>query len=271
MQVGIRNVRQRRLYEDIVQQFHMLIRQGVLQHGARLPSERTLAEQFNVSRSSVREAIRSLELQGLVVSRRGSGTFINTQAIESVVALLASTLSAGNETLKEIFEVRHLLEPQIAAVAATRADQDEVRRMADILEEQRKQLQHGETGVDSDTAFHFALAAATHNSALLKVVSAVEDILRLSRDQSLQEPGRAERSLVSHRQILEKVSSGDAEGARMAMEYHLTSVEPANLSSLHRSASSGQQQVNGNPPRTPIQKGATEQMLTADRRIWKVN
>ena len=177
MQVAIHSVQRRRLYEDIVQQLHTLIRQGMLQHGARLPSERMLAERFNVSRSSVREAIRSLELQGLVVSRRGSGTFINTEAIETVVALLASTLTTGDETVKEIFEMRHLLEPQIAAVAATRADPDEVQRLADILEEQQEQLARGESGVDADTAFHFALASATHNSALVKVVSAVEDIL----------------------------------------------------------------------------------------------
>ena len=246
MQVGIQSVQRRRLYEDIVQQFHSLIRQGVLQHGARLPSERMLAEQFNVSRSSVREAIRSLELQGLVVSRRGSGTFINTEAIETVVALLASTLSAGNETMKEIFEVRHLLEPQIAAVAATRAGLDEVQRLADILEDQQQQLEKGESGVDADTAFHFALASATHNSALVKVVSAVEDILRLSRDRSLQEPGRAKRSLVSHRQILEKVKAGDAEGARVAMEYHLTSVEPA-VPGAHQQPTFG-----GQPDRRPL-------------------
>ena len=236
MQVAIHSVQRRRLYEDIVQQLHTLIRQGMLQHGARLPSERMLAEQFNVSRSSVREAIRSLELQGLVVSRRGSGTFINTEAIETVVALLASTLTTGNETVKEIFEMRHLLEPHIAAVAATRADPDEVQRLADILEEQQEQLARGESGVDADTAFHFALASATHNSALVKVVSAVEDILRLSRDRSLQEPGRAKRSLASHHQILEKVRSGEAEAARKAMEYHLTSVEPANLTSVQLSA-----------------------------------
>ena len=264
MQVGIRSVRRPRVYEDIVQQFHSLIRQGVLQHGARLPSERMLAEQFKVSRSSVREAIRSLELQGLVVCRRGSGTFINTEAIESVVALLASTLSTGSETLKEIFEVRHLLEPQIAAVAAARADPEEVQRMADILEEQQQQIEQGETGVDADTAFHFALASATHNSALVKVVSAVGDILRLSRDQSLQEPGRAKRSLASHHQILEKVRAGDAEAARKAMEYHLTSVEPANLSSFQPSAVSYQHQENGNPHYSPAKRGVQEKILTAD-------
>ncbi len=237
MQKGIRSVRRRRLYEDIVQQFHSLIRQGVLEHGARLPSERLLAEQFSVSRSSVREAIRSLELQGLVVSKRGAGTFINTENLESVVALLASTLSSGPETRKDIFEVRHLLEPQIAAVAAKRAVDEDIRRLGEILEEQAQQIEEGRTGVDADTAFHFALASATHNSALVKVVSAVEDILRMSRDQSLQEPGRPQRSLASHRHILEKVRARDFEGAKEAMEYHLTSVEPEILSSYPLSAS----------------------------------
>ena len=232
METEIHGVRRRRLHEDIVQQFHSLIRQGVLQHGARLPSERLMAEQFRVSRSSVREAIRSLELQGLLVSKRGSGTFINTEDMDSVVALIASTLSSGRETLKEIFEVRHLLEPQIAAVAARRANEEEVRRLGEILEEQQEQIEARETGVDADTAFHFALASATHNSALVKVVSAVEDILRRSRDLSLQEPGRPQRSLASHRQILKSVRAGDAEAARQDMEHHLTSVEPEILASV---------------------------------------
>ena len=149
MQVGIRSVRRRRLYEDIVQQFHSLIRQGVLQHGARLPSERMLAEQFNVSRSSVREAIRSLELQGLVVSRRGSGTFINTDDLNSVVALIASSLSSGADTLRDIFEMRHLLEPQIAFLAAQRVNPQELLQMEEILEEQGRQIARWETGVNA--------------------------------------------------------------------------------------------------------------------------
>lgn len=229
MQSPVTTIRARRLHEDIVQRFSSLIRQGDLKPGQRLPAERVLAEQLQVSRSSVREAIRSLELQGLVVSKRGSGTFITTDNLESVVALIASTLSAGTDTLKHIFEMRHMLEPQIAAAAAQRATPQEVQHLESTLEEQEREIAGGETGVDADTAFHFALASATHNSALVKVVSAVEDILRLSRDQSLQEPGRPQRSLASHRQILDMVRSGDSEGARRAMEHHLTAVEPANL------------------------------------------
>ena len=254
----VQTVRGRRLYEDIVQQFTSMIRQGTLKPGERLPSERVLAEQLQVSRSSVREAIRSLELQGLVISKRGSGTFINTENLEAVVALIASTLSSGTSALKDIFEMRHVLEPQIAALAAQRANQQEIEELEEILESQADAIDAGGTGVDADTAFHFSLASATQNLALVKVVSAVEDILHRSRDQSLQEPGRPQRSLDSHRQILQMIRAGDSEGARRAMEYHLTAVEPGNVSSHQHSAVSGQLSETIGPLSEP---GA---LLTAD-------
>ena len=260
----------RRLYEDIVQEFSSLIRQGVLKPGERLPSERVLADQLQVSRSSVREALRSLELQGLVISKRGSGTFINTDNLESMVALLASTLTSGADTLKHIFEMRHMLEPQIAALAAQRANKQEVAELESILEEQVKEIADGGTGVDSDTAFHFAMASATHNSALVKVVSAVEDILRRSRNQSLQEPGRPQRSLASHREILGMIHSGDAAGARRAMEYHLTTVEPENLTSdepknNEPSAINSQEADSANLPEIPRSDVLRGKTKVADR------
>jgi len=253
----------RRLYEDIVQEFSSLIRQGVLKPGERLPSERVLADQLQVSRSSVREALRSLELQGLVISKRGSGTFINTDNLESMVALLASTLTSGADTLKHIFEMRHMLEPQIAALAAQRANKQEVSELESILEEQVKEIADGGTGVDSDTAFHFAMASATHNSALVKVVSAVEDILRRSRNQSLQEPGRPQRSLGM-------IHSGDAAGARRAMEYHLTTVEPENLTSddptnKEPSAINSQEADSANLPEIPRSDVLRGKTKVADR------
>lgn len=217
-----------RLYEGIVLYLRDLIRQGELRHGSRLPPERALAEQFGVGRSSVREAIRSLELQGLVVTRHGSGSFINTQSLDAVATLMAPDNGSGG--LEDIFEMRHLLEPQIAALAALRATAGDIERLTAILEEQQRQILEGETGVDADTEFHFTLATATHNPALVKVVNAVEDVLRRSRDRYLQQPGRPERSLHSHHEILEMVRAGDDAGARRAMDHHLISVEPANIS-----------------------------------------
>ena len=227
MQSGLQNLEGKRLHEAIVQRFHALIQQGTLEHGAKLPAERVLAEQLKVSRGSVREAIRTLELQGLVVSKHGSGTFIDTQSLNAVATLMTSSLGTSDAQLHDIFEVRHLLEPQLAALAAQRATPEDVERLASILVEQQQQIIEGETGVDADTEFHFALATSTHNTALVKVVSAVEDVLRQSRDQSLQQPGRPQRSLESHREILEMVRTGDHMGARSAMEHHLTAVEPS--------------------------------------------
>ena len=229
MQEQLHSIKKRRIHEDIVLQFHSMIRQGTLSHGDRLASERDLAAQFKVSRSSVREAIRSLELQGLVISKRGSGTFISTENADSVLALMAASLNTGGEALRDIFEMRRVLEPAIAALAAERATDEDVGQMAAILEDQQRQIDSGETGVEADTAFHFALAAATHNSALFKVVSAVEDILQRSRDQSLQEPGRPQRSLASHRKILQMIRNRESAGAQQAMSHHLEVVEPSTL------------------------------------------
>ena len=198
-----------------------------------MPAERVLAEQLKVGRGSVREAIRTLELQGLVTSKQGSGTFINTQNLNAVASLmtfsLIESLGGGEAQLKDIFEVRQLLEPQLAALAAQRATSEDEERLSAILVEQLRQIMEGETGVDADTEFHFALATATHNTALIKVVSAVEDVLRQSRDQTLQQPGRPERSLNSHRRILEMIQAKDDLGALAAMEHHLTEVEPFSI------------------------------------------
>ena len=129
MQTALQNLEGQRLHEAIVELFHSQIQQGLLQHGAKIPAERVLAEQLKVSRSAVREAIRTLELQGLAVSKHGSGTFINTQSLDAVTTLMTSLFTNGEAQLHDIFEVRHLLEPQLAALASERATDEDVDRL----------------------------------------------------------------------------------------------------------------------------------------------
>ena len=228
----IKAIKRRRLHEEIAQQIQELVWDGSLKHGDRLPPERELAERLQVSRSSLREAMRALELQGLVVSRPGAGTFINTERLDSVVSIIASCLMDSGEMLKDVFEMRRLLEPGIAALAAERATEEDIEHMEATLVEQAHQIDRGESGVEGDSAFHFAIAQATHNSALIKVVMAVADTLRESRDQSLQTPERANRSLASHQEILDIVHRHDVEGAHKAMEHHISVVEPASVPEL---------------------------------------
>ena len=222
-------IKRRRLYQDIVGQVQGFIQAGLLKPGDRLPAERELAERLQVSRSSLREAMRALELQGLVVSRPGAGTFVSTDSLDTLNAIIVSSLTGARNTLNNIFEVRHLLEPQIAALAAERATQEDTQRMADALEQQERQLARGETGVEGDTAFHFAVVQATQNWALVQVMSTISDILRQSRDQSLQTPGRPQRSLASHKQMLDMIQERDVEGAMSAMEHHISEVEPPHV------------------------------------------
>ena len=213
-----------RLYETIVAQLGQLIQEGKLCPGDRLPPERELAARLQVSRASVREALRSLELQGLLSSRQGSGTFIAAIGQEELLRAFAHLAEEG-QTLRDIFELRFLLEPPIAAMAARRATPQDIARLEATVKEQEQQIQLGQSGVEADMAFHAALAEATHNQALLRLGATLMEVLAPSRDTHLQTPERSHLSLLSHRRILEAIQAGSATQARKAMEEHVVHVD----------------------------------------------
>ncbi len=221
----LKAIKKTRIYEEVVSQIHDLIREGKFKTGDQLPSERELAETFKVSRTSVREALRALETQGLVVSRTGTGTFIADLPIESLVAPLATLLIEEKNALADIFEMRKLIEPHIASLAAERATKRDIERMKRILEKQREEVDRGATGVEEDAEFHFSIGRATQNQALEKLVSGLMDILSHSREESLQTPGRSQASLESHHKILSAIQDHDKEKARAAMLRHIEQVE----------------------------------------------
>lgn len=221
----LKAIKKIRIYEGVVEQLYQLIEEGKLKAGDRLPSERELAETFRVSRSSVREAIRMLEREGFVVSRPGSGTFIAAVEVEALIQPLASLLSRGKDALLDLFEMRRLVEPSIAALAAERATPADIARLEEILTAQEQQMNDGASAVESDAAFHFAIGQATHNSALQRLVASIVDILKPAREKSLQTPGRAHQSLASHREILVAIERHDPEFARQAMHRHIEAVQ----------------------------------------------
>ena len=225
----LKAIKKTRIYEEVVNQIHELIREGKLKAGDQLPSERELAETFKVSRASVREALRALETQGLVVSRTGTGTFVADLPIELLVAPLASLLIKHKKALADIFETRRLIEPRIASLAAERVTDRDIEQMRTILERQREEVSRGATGVEEDAEFHFSIGRATQNQALEKLVSGLMDILSDSREESLQTPGRSQASLESHLKILSAIEEHDTEKARVAMLNHIEQVEQSLL------------------------------------------
>jgi GntR family transcriptional repressor for pyruvate dehydrogenase complex len=218
-------VRSTRIYEEIVRQIRMLIADGHLKSGDRLPPERDLAERFRVSRTSVREAMRALESRGLIGIRPGEGAFVREVSIETLVEPLALVILAQRESIADLYEARRLLEPPISALAARRATDDELAEMTRILDEQGAEVKAGRTGLVQDAAFHSALAHSTHNRAITRIVTTLMDLLAQSREESLSIPGRPMRSHGDHRHVLAAVAARDARRAEQAMLAHLVGVE----------------------------------------------
>jgi GntR family transcriptional repressor for pyruvate dehydrogenase complex len=228
--MGIEPIKSTRIYEEIVRQVKTMIAEGRLKSGDQLPPERDLAEKFVVSRTSVREALRSLESLGLVEIRPGEGTFVRGISVEALVEPLALVMMTQREAIGELFEARRLLEPAIAGLAARRATPEEIHEMERILDEQARELAAGRTGLAQDAQFHAAMSTASHNRAITRLVHGIMDLLTQSREESLNTPGRPDRSHQDHRRVLEAIVRRDAAAAEEAMRAHLVAVEALVLS-----------------------------------------
>ncbi|MCI0439328.1 MAG: FadR family transcriptional regulator [Chloroflexi bacterium] len=221
----LRAVKRTRISEDIVDQIYKLVRDGALKPGDRLPPERELAQQLNVSRASVREAIRLLDVKGLVVIKPGAGTFIVEDSVESIVNSFASIVSDPVGAARDVFEMRLLLEPHVASLAAERASRRDIEQMKRILDAQEADIKGGGTGVEFDSEFHFTIARATKNAALIAVTQTVSGILSQTREDRLLSPERSRKSLHSHREILTAIEQRDPHEAEEAMHCHIADID----------------------------------------------
>ena len=217
-------IRRNKVYEEVAKQIERLILRK-LKPGDKLPSERELAELLQVSRSSIRDAIRGLELVGLVEPRQGAGTIVRERSADSAANPFANALKRRQNLVTELLDFRKMLEPPLAARAATHASADEISEMEEILQRQEKTQKQGEPAIAEDAEFHYSIALASGNSVVLKVIDTLMDLLRDTREQSLQVEGRAEKSLAGHRRILSAIKRRDAEAAKAAMRRHIEDVE----------------------------------------------
>jgi GntR family transcriptional regulator, transcriptional repressor for pyruvate dehydrogenase complex len=217
-------IRKNRVHEEVAKQLESLIL-NKLSPGDKLPAERELAEMLGVSRSSIRDAMRRLQLIGLVEPRQGAGTVVLDISQEALVSPLANVIAHKRQLVGELLDFRKMLEPPMAAHAALHASPEAVSRMEDILHRQDKRVRSGELAVEEDTEFHYAIAQASGNSVVLKVMDVVMDLLRETRSRSLQSEGRPQKSLAGHKKILSAIKRRDGEGAESAMRQHIRDVE----------------------------------------------
>lgn len=218
-------VRKTRVYEQIAQQLQRMILDGLMKVGDKLPPERELAEMLQVSRGSLRDAIRTLELMGLVEARQGEGTVVCNPSANSLINPLATVLLRQRELIGDLLEFRRMIEPTLAARAAANAADQELAFMEDVLRRQKEKVDRGELAIEEDSEFHYSIARAAGNSVVLKVLDAFMDLLRESRERSLQLEGRLQKSYTGHRRILNAIRRHDAPAAEAAMRQHIDEVE----------------------------------------------
>lgn len=197
-----------------------------------LPPERELAQSFGVSRGSIRDAIRSLEAVGLLEPRQGIGTVVREASADAVLAPVASVFLQERKVIRELLEVRHILEPALARRAALRASPVQLADMQEILRRQAEKVRNGDPGINEDSAFHYAIALAADNGTMLKLVRVLVDLLQETRERCSRQDGRAEKSLAGHLRILTALQRGDGPGAESAMRRHLSEIETIVLEKL---------------------------------------
>ncbi len=228
--LGFEAIPRNKVYQEVAKQLERHITEE-LKPGDLLPPERQLVQMLGVSRSSVRDAIRSLELKGLLEPRQGIGTVVcNPDAAPA--NSLATALLEKRKMVAELLDVRNMIEPPLAGRAALHVSRDEIAEMEEILVRQEAKVRGGELGIDEDSEFHYNVALASNNSAVLKVVDVLMDLLRETRERTLQVEGRQEKSLAGHHRILSALKRGDAEAAEAAMRRHLQEVESIVLKKL---------------------------------------
>jgi len=223
--MAVNPVSRKGMYTEIVLQIRGMIDRGELRPGDRLPPERTLAGMFAVSRNTVREAIKALAEQDLVESRQGAGTFVRSVDEVRFAATLAGVVMRARPALRDVFEARKLIEPEIAALAARHASPRDIVRIEAVLAEQERAVRHGESGADHDQLLHGLLAEASGNTVFCEVVKALHEDFTRSRVEALQSQERREASLVAHRAIVEAVRNGHVMQAEKAMRDHLEQIE----------------------------------------------
>jgi GntR family transcriptional regulator, transcriptional repressor for pyruvate dehydrogenase complex len=213
-----------RIPEEIADRIRELILDATFVPGRALPSERVLAQRFGVSRQSVRDALRMLEMLGLLEMRHGQGTFPKELTVDRLVTPLASVITYRRDLRDELMDVRRMFEPAVAREAAVRTTDEDLTALEQVLEAQRRKLRTSQSTFLEDTAFHAALARATHNRVVVHLMETLNGLLAESRKLTLRQKGRPQRSLQGHQAIVAALRRHDPEAAATAMHEHINQI-----------------------------------------------
>lgn len=228
--MDIRPIKSKRTTEIILEQIKALIVKGELSPGDRLLTENELSERFQVSRTSVREALAALSLTGILEIRQGGGIFVKANPSNAIIEPLSFILLLEKNKLQNILEVRKALEVEAAGLAAMRRKEEDLDVLKKLIEQMEEDLPDAKNSEALDLKFHLTLAKASENPLLDRMMNTVQEIM----GQTLQvtralwitaTEGTSSRLLEEHRNIYEMIRDQNADMARRLTYEHLRKVE----------------------------------------------
>lgn len=199
--------------------YSMIAVEQILLPGEKLPNENILSAELNVSRATLREAIRSLAAQGILTVQRGKGTFVSESVNDDTKGFMA--LDRAHMRLKDLYEMRLIFEPVCIAMACQRASDEEIEEICNQGRKVIRQIQRKGSWAESDQQFHHMIVKAAHNEFIIRLFpiinSAVNETMELGKDiNELQKI-----TISDNQSIIELLSRRDADGARCAMDLHM--------------------------------------------------
>lgn len=225
-----KKIKPKKIYEEVTEALYEAIRTGQLKPGAKLDSVQQLAENFQVGRSAIREALSALKARGLIEMRQGEGTYVQEFEANHIVFPLSTAILMNKEDIKNLLEVRKIIETGAAASAALNRTQENIQKIEKSLEEMKKASGNEELGETSDLKFHLAISEATQNPMLTNLMLHVSDLMQ----ETMKETRRIwlyskqttfEKLYKEHLVIYKAIVNGDKDAARNAMLAHLENVE----------------------------------------------
>lgn len=221
------NIDRRRLYQQIADDIEKRILEGAYPPGTRLPGEHELAEQYGVSRNVVRETLKRLKERGLVVIRTGSGTYVSQPSTKPVSDALQRLLkhNAKGVSIAHFYEIRRMLEPNCASLAAQRADENDLGEIQAALIRMEESRNDSQAWTSADLQFHLAVASATHNPLITSILDPLTGPLGSVIAAGHMDPNGTEAGLKAHSKILKAIQGHKADDAYQSMMEHLIDSE----------------------------------------------
>ncbi|WP_454861568.1 FadR/GntR family transcriptional regulator [Peribacillus frigoritolerans] len=225
-----KKIKPKKIYEEVSDELYEMIRSGSLKPGEQLDSIQQLAENFQVGRPAIREALSALSSMGLIEIKQGEGTFVKTFDPAIMNHPLSAALLMDQDNIKHLLEVRKILESGTAEVAAKKRTEENLIELKDMLFNMEKVSDDEELSDKADISFHVAVANASQNELLITLMNHVSELMTekmrdIRRAALYSEEMTLKQLYQQHVRIYDAIVAQDEDGARSAMLFHLQSVE----------------------------------------------